>query len=200
MENKQQLIDALAYPPTHTYVLDGLKPTGVLAERFAVLKGLVPDFFNANNSFLDVGCNKGFFSLYGSQFFNEVVGIDNTPEFIDLCTKLKRPNTEFILTDFRNYTPSKRFDRILLGNVHHYLFRSCQGWDWLYKLAAISKGLVVIEGPVDMSCPDMSDVLCGDLREHFNYEEFIEVMNKFFVLKSKTPTVGYTPGRHVIVF
>ena len=100
MENKQQLIDALAYPPTHTYVLDGLKPTGVLAERFAVLNRLVPDFFTGNGSFLDVGCNKGFFSLYGSKFFNEVVGIDNTPEFIELCTKLKRPNTEFILTDF----------------------------------------------------------------------------------------------------
>jgi len=200
MEDKQMLIDLLAYPPTHTYILDDLKPTGILQERFGVINRLAPDFFIRKKRFLDVGCNKGFFSLYGSQCFDEVVGIDNSPEFIELCTKLKRPNTEFILTDFRDYTPEKRFDRILLGNVHHYLFRSCGGWEWLYKLAAISKGLVIIEGPVDMSCPDMPNVFSGDIREHFNYGEFIEIMSRFFVLRAKIPTVAYTPGKYVMVF
>jgi len=201
MENKQKLIDELAYPPTHTYILDGLKPTGVLAKRLAVINGLAPNFFTKQGRFLDVGCNKGFFSLYGAQFFDEVVGIDSRTEFIELCTELKNPNTEFILTDFRNFTPIERFDRILMGNVHHYVYKNCSGtWDWLYKLAAISKGLVIIEGPVDMACPDMSKPITEDIREHFNYEEFIDIMNKFFVLKIKVPTVGYTPGRYFMVF
>ena len=64
MEDKQKLIDSLAYPPTHTYILDGLQPTGVLAQRLSVLNRLAPDFFTKKGRFLDVGCNKGFFSLY----------------------------------------------------------------------------------------------------------------------------------------
>ena len=201
MEDKQKLIDSLAYPPTHTYILDGLRPTGVLAQRLSVINRLAPDFFTKKERFLDVGCNKGFFSLYGAQFFDEVVGIDNTPEFIELCTKIKAPNTEFLPTNFRDFTPIKRFDRILLGNVHHYIYRTCQGsWDWLYKLAAISKGLVIIEGPIDMTCPDMLQVLTEDKREHFNYEEFIKIMNRFFTLRVKIPTVGYTTKRYVMVF
>jgi len=201
MEDKQKLVDSLAYPPTHTYILDGLQPTGVLAERLTIINRLAPDFFTKKERFLDVGCNKGFFSLYGAQFFDEVIGIDNTPEFIELCTKLKTTNTEFLLTTFRDFTPIKRFDRILLGNVHHYIYRTCQGsWDWLYKLAALSKGLVIIEGPVDMTCRAMFQALTEDKREHFNYEEFIKIMNKFFVLRTKIPTVGYTPGRYVMVF
>ena len=201
MENKQRLIDSLAYPPTHTYILDGLKPTGVLERRAAIINRLAPDFFTKKERFLDIGCNKGFFSLYGSQFFDEVVGIDTGPEFVGLCRKLEKANTEFILSNFRDFTPTKRFDRILFGNVHHYLYRTCQGsWDWLYKLAAISKGLVIIEGPIDMTCLDMFQVLTEDKREHFNYEEFIKIMNKYFVLRTKIPTEGYTPGRYVMVF
>ncbi len=203
MVDKQELIDKLKYPPTHDYILDGLKPKGILAERFEAIKKTAPDFFKGKR-FLDVGCNKAFFSLYASQFCNEVVGIDiddNNLGYEELWNELKKPNTEFIRTGFRDFIPKKRFDRIFIGNTHHYIFRECNGWDWIYKLAAITnnKGLVLIEGPVDMKCRDMFGCIPEEFREHFNYEEFIEVMNKFFSLKTKIPT-GYLQGRYIMLF
>ncbi len=197
--NKQKLIDSIAYPPTHTYILEGLKPTGVLKERVEAMFRIAPDFFTKSKRFLDIGVNKGWFSLYMSQFCEEVVGIDNNVEFIEICDELKESNTEFIQTGFRNFTPTKTFDRIFLGNVHYKIYKECNGWDWLYKLASISTGQVLIEGPIDMNCQGIT-FKNKELEEHFNYEEFIKIMNQFFILKKKEPTVDCTPNRYIMLF
>jgi SAM-dependent methyltransferase len=198
----QKEIDSLEYPPTHTYSIEGLVPTGVLAKRFQALKRAAPNFFTKAGRFLDVGCNKGFFSLYGSQFFDEVIGIDNDQSSIDLCNKIRPPNVQFVRTGFRDFTPVLQFDRVLFGNVHHYIFKECSGWDWLYKLAAISRGRaqVLIEGPVDMKCTDMQKAIPRELQNSFNEKEFMKIMNRFFDLKVKTPTVSYTPDRYIMLF
>ncbi len=204
---KQEAIDLLKYPPTHTYQLDGLIPTGVLKQRFDiicdVLKDIKPNYFsNLEDRFLDIGCNKGFFSLYGSQFFDEVVGIDNDKKFIDLCNQLKKKNNTFIHTTFRDFTPTKQFDRIFIGNVHHYLFVESNGWDWIYKLAAITRsgGQVLIEGPIDMACKDVEGLIPENLRDKFNLKTFLEIITNYFELGIIVPTVGYTPDRYIMLF
>jgi SAM-dependent methyltransferase len=179
--------------------LDGLKPKGVLKQRVERMHKIAPGFFTKSKRFLDVGVNKGWFSLYASQFCEEVIGIDSNPKFIELCNELKKPNTEFVQTGFRNFTPNKTFDKIFLGNVHYKIYRECNGWDWLYKLASISTGQVLIEGPIDMNCQGIT-FKDKELEDHFNYEEFINIMNKFFILKKKEPTVSYTPNRYIMLF
>lgn len=84
-------------------------------EKLKVL-GL-PDF--AGKSFLDVGCNEGFFC--GFARFNgadRVLGIDHAQVFIDRA-KVRFPDCEFRRQDW-NALPQERFDVILLASALHY--------------------------------------------------------------------------------
>lgn len=194
----QNEIDNLAYPPTHTYDLETLTPTNVLADRMHLLP---VDFFKGKR-LLDIGCNKGFFSLYASDKFNEIVGIDITKEFVDLCNKLKKPNMTFLNKTFKIYSSRRQFDRIFIGNTHHYLFVESEGWNWIHKLAALTEmgGQVLIEGPVSMECADMYKCIPENLRHLFNYEEFIKHMDIYFDLEIKKPTTNYTNNRYIMLF
>ncbi len=146
----QERIDALTYPPTHTYRLEGLVPTGDLAARIETIEREFPDFFGGGRTLLDVGCNKGFFSLYHD---GPVVGIDPERKCVDLCRAL-RPSGEFHTATFGSFQTDRQFDRIFIGNGPHYLFIEAGGWDWVAKLARLSAGQVLLEGPLDMSGRD----------------------------------------------
>ena len=196
--NKLQIIiDSLSYPPTHEYNLKGLKPKGVLKVRLAQMKTVAPNFFNGD-AFLDIGCNKGFFSLLASQHCIKIHSIDADKKFTDLCQLLKQSNMKVECTSFRDFVPEQEFDKILIGNVHHYLFTECGGWEWIYKLATICKEEVLIEGPIDMNCQEMDNVIPKHLQEDFSFEKFMEVMNQFFILQYKIDSV--LPERYVMLF
>ena len=196
--NKSQfLVDSLPYPSTHEYKLNGLKPVGTLKIRLAILNEVAPKFFSGHN-FLDIGCNKGFFSLLAAESFDRVQSIDTDERFIKLCRFLKQPNMDIFHTSFRDFAPQLEFDKIFIGNVHHYIFKECRGWEWISKLAAISRGEVLIEGPVDMNCKDMISVIPEDLQLKFTFEKFMQVMESFFSLEQKVPSVS--PGRWAMLF
>ena len=59
----QELLDSLAYPPNHQYQIKGLVPEPALAQRLSLLHEVAPGFFRTGRRLLDVGCNKGFFSM-----------------------------------------------------------------------------------------------------------------------------------------
>jgi hypothetical protein len=102
-----------------------------------------------------------------------------------------------------DYTPSEQFDKVMIGNTHHYIFRECgSSWDWIAKLAVITKphAEVVIEGPKGLDCIDMMNCLPIDKRYLFNETSFFNAMNKFFKLISIKPTVAYTPNRYIMTF
>ncbi len=193
----QSIIDSLSYPPTHEYNVKDLKPKGELKIRLAQMKTVAPNFFEGDN-FLDIGCNKGFFSLLASKNFIHVKSIEPDKKYTDLCQLLKQPNMKVECTSFRNFIPEKEFDKILIGNAHHYLFKECGGWEWIYKLAAISRGEVMIEGPVDMNCKDMDKAIPKNLQEYFTFENFLKVMNRFFNLERKIQSE--IPGRYIMLF
>ena len=174
----QDEIDSIEYPPTHEYDLETLTPKGVLAKRMK----LYPQSFFKGDSFLDIGCNKGFFSLLAKQGCRKVKGIDYDPKCIDLCKKL---GLDVELGTFRDYNPTEKFDRIFMGNIMHYMYRECEGWEFIIKLAAISSGEVLIEAPTGMNCKAMKPVFEKRLRANFNEDEFMKHMNKFFTLISK---------------
>lgn len=181
------------YPPTHTFRISDLKPTRVLKQRVELISKHFPDFFKGQR-LLDVACNKGYFSLSIPDNFKEIIGIDNNKRSIDICNELKKAdNIKFIHTSFRNFTTDKQFDKIFIGNAHHHIFKEINGHEWIAKLAAISNGEVLIEGPMDTGCPDIKDY-----PKHFN--DFMEKMEKYFQLTIVVPTVSYTPKRYFMLW
>lgn len=193
----QSVLDSLFYLPTHQYNINGLKAYGTLRNRQIIFDTIAPNFFSGHN-FLDIGCNTGFFSLLASQYFDRVQSIDNDKTFINLYELLKQPNMDFFPVSFRDFIPQLEFDRIFIGNVHHYIFTQCKGWEWIYKLAAISIDKVLIEGPVDMTCQDVNTLIPQDLQSKFTFGQFMGVMNLFFTLERKVPSVSQ--GRWVMLF
>ncbi len=187
----QERIDSIAYPCTHEYILDPLEPTGHLKRRV----DLMPKEFFTGSRFLDIGSNKGFFSLFAKKNNMEVDAIDIIPEYVDLCNDL---GINTILTSFRDFNPDKRYDRIMAGNVLHYMFRECDGWEFICKLAAISTGLVLIEAPLGMECGDMKGVLKPELESKYNKKSFMKEMEKYFKLTSISPSPS--PDRYIMLF
>lgn len=192
----QQTIDSIAYPPTHTYNFNTLTPRDILAQRVAITP---MDFFGGNR-LLDVGCNKCFFSMYSSSRFKEVVGIDSVKQYVDFGNQIAKHNTKFIHTTFKDFWDVKQFDRIYFGNVHHYMYRECGDWSWIHKLAALSNGEVLIEGPIDSTCKDVVNCMPKDLLDNYTFDKFMEVMSNYFELVLKIPTVSYTPDRFIMHF
>lgn len=203
----QSRIDAMAYPPTHTYRLSEHGgepyPTGILAERWDLLRRHFPPFAPAREHFLDVGCNKGFFSLTARALGFTVEAIDTDPVAVDLCRSLGLAATR---TTFRAWAPPlHRFALVFVGNVNHYCYQEA-GWSWVRKLAAVTTdgGTVIIEGPEDASeCRDiltMTPRMTAQQMLDFHWPAFERQMSRWFTLASKQPTVGYTPARYITVW
>jgi len=197
--NIQEYVDK-KYPPTHTFYIDSLKPYGFLKERLEIINEVSPNFFMGKR-LLDVGCSKGFFSLYASKRGMKVVGLDRNPLAIEICRYLSRKhnlNVNFVCSSFRDFVAYEPFDRIFLGNVAHHLFLSVKGWDWIGKLASYSNGYVLVEGAKDANCRDMKELVPKNLHGDFN--KFMYEMSRFFDLIRIVPSVSYTPDRYVMFF
>ncbi len=179
----QQDIDSITYPPTHTYQLAGLVPTGKLAERVKVIDKEFPEFFRSGYELLDIGCNKGFFSLYQE---GRVLGIDPDERCIELCKKLHYKiwddYREFHVASFGSFISDRKFVRIFIGNGHHYPFIEADGWSFIEKLGNLCDltGLVLIEGPVDMQGADAKRCIPEHLVEEFTIKKLLEAFSPLF--------------------
>jgi len=184
------------YPPTHTFNIENLEPTKILKQRVDLINIYFPNFFKGRR-LLDVGCNKGYFSLSNANKFRKIVAIDNDKEYIEICNELKKikkiNNIKFIHTSFRDFTSDRQFDKIFIGNAHHHIFKEIGGHEWIAKLAAISNGEVLIEGPYNTACSDVKD-----FPKSFN--DFMGAMSEYFILITIKPTVSYTPGRYFLLW
>src|SRR6185369_16138348 len=186
------------YPPTHTYDSNTLEPTGVLAERAAIIDRLAPELFKGDR-FLDIGCNRGWFALKAAAGCRHVMGIDPIEAYTEIARSKAPDNCCLLTTTFGEHEfliPT--YDRIFIGNGPHYLFTEAKGWGYVEKLAAISSDLLVTEGPVGMDCADMAACIPQHLQSRFNRQELLEHMNKHWVMVGHADSPAYTPNRHVI--
>ena len=199
----QRRIDQLVYPPTHTYDLATMTPSGVLANRAAIIAKYAPKFFSGDK-FLDIGASKGFFTFSNVDNFNRIVCVDPNEDCTQLCRDirkvLKYKNVRVIQGGIDAVPSEQKFDRIFMGNVHHYVFIQHQGWDWIEKLYELSTDQILIEGPQGMECKDMMKCIPEDLRSEFNMHKMLKAMENKFSLEWSVPTVAYTPKRHFMLF
>lgn len=69
---------------------------------------------------LDIGCGTGYTGELIGKTAKRFVGLDYSGEAIKQAQERKRENTEYIVTDFRDYEPDEKFDTaILQGTVEH---------------------------------------------------------------------------------
>ncbi|MCH7761742.1 hypothetical protein IIA15_10155, partial [candidate division TA06 bacterium] len=180
MNPLQDEIDTIEYPPTHTYNLAGLEPTGSLLSRMRVIEREFPKFFEGGR-LLDVGCNKGFFSLYHRGL---VVGIDPSKECIHLCRKLSASG-KFCVSSFGKYDTDYIFNRVFIGNGHHYPFIEAGGWSFIEKLGnfVVEGGFVLLEGPTGMESVDAQNCIPEELASEFTQEKLLEAFESLFILR-----------------
>lgn len=88
------------------------------SDSFGKLKALrLPPL--AGKSFLDVGCNEGFFCGFARfQGAARSVGLDREPKFI-AAARSRFPDCEFLLQSWESL-PEERFDVVLLASSLHY--------------------------------------------------------------------------------
>lgn len=193
----------LSYPTTHTFNTDTFEPTNVMAERIEIIEKVFPNFFKGER-LLDCACNKGLISFRYANNFKEIVGFDVFIEFIDYCKKYNKfDNIMFEKASFREFWTNKEFDKVFIGNAHHYFYKENEGWQWIDKLATLVKkgGEVLIEGPFGLECKDMDRVMTTDkLKSQWDKKIFFKYMDKYFDKISIIPTVSHTPDRYLMLF
>lgn len=197
IEKAQPQINSLFHSSTYQYKIDKLKAIGDLKKRQDIFNQIAPNFFQGWN-FLNIGCNTGYFPLVAAQFFEKVQIIDEDEKFIKLCKTLKQSNMEVFHDSFRDFMPLIEFDKIFIDNVHHHIFKQCRGWEWICKLAAISNGEVLIEGPVDTDYKDIKTLFSKELQSKFTFEDFMQAMDPFFSLEKKIKSIN--PDCWVMLF
>lgn len=186
--NRQELQNYVnsKYPETLQFDVDTLQPKGALVERMHSFEEVSRIFFKGGSSFLDIGCNKGYFEalvLKENPSIRKIVAIDILPEVLEVAESLC-PSTgvQFELFSFQKY-PIERvsFDRIFWGNGPHYGFTDCVGsWDFLAKLAVLSTGLVLLEGGFDFGDPEMKPMVKDAWEGQFSVKAFNKVARRYF--------------------
>jgi hypothetical protein len=179
--------------PTHKFNQETLEPLGPLAERWEIIKREFPNFFHGNN-FLDIACHKGWFSLYNSGNFDNIVGFDIDKEDIALANELNKfKHVNFIHSSFRDFSYNKKFDKIFIGNATHHIFKEIMGHEWIAKLAALSKEYVLFDGFMNNDNSELA--FFPD-----SYNSFLKEMNKYFTMVKSCKTTLYTPERRFFLW
>ena len=157
---------------------------------------------------LDIGANKGFFTVYTASRGASVTAVEPFPRNADLIRKIagyfKLNNIEVINSKF-NAALLKlgKFDIIILGSCYHYLYDDLKGHDNVFSIIAqLSNGILLFEGPLTMD----DEYLFKYAKDAHWSEEYIESFTKFKILDTAAKyftTISclgktkYTPDRFV---
>ena len=113
-------------------------------EKYDLKKYLKKDF-----EVLDIGCNKGFFSIITSRFVKRVTGIDNKTINIKIgkiaLKKLNISNVKLMRYDFKKFKTNKKYDVIYSFAIHHWVGMSFDAYIKKLDFMLKDKGLIVFE-------------------------------------------------------
>lgn len=151
-------------------------------------------------TFLDVGCNEGFFCGY-AQFAgaHRVVGLDKSRLFLDRARR-RFPSCEFVLGDWTNL-PDGPFDVVLLASALHYADDQEALVRQLVGLLSRDGVLVLEMGLVNSARSEWRKVKRGDDQRLFPSMKKLEEILEPYAWKWLGPSVdqaGDPVKRHVV--
>lgn len=169
------------------------------SHTFDKLKALkLPDLHG--RSFLDVGCNEGFFCGFADfQGATRVVGVDHSAGFIERARR-RFPGCEFLCRDWE-HLPEERFDVILLASSLHYADDQAALVRKLVDLLAPDGVLVLEIGIASSPKAEWTRIKRGIDERYFpSMPQLHEVLSDYAWkwMGKSVPQAGDPIGRHVI--
>ena len=203
-----------SYPSNHTYKIlnQELHPKCKLALRYRRIKKLFPDRLE---SFLDIGCSKGFFVFAAGQELgaSRNLGIDIDQYDITFCRAIKNylnsPHANFELMQLHELAEridefGGPFQTILIVNTYQYLYfgsaRSSdhyQNHDKIFTLLSkICSHRLIFSNRVNLAeCQNVENIDNNtDLtnRNNYNEKKIIESASRYFSI-TKHGSIGRYP-------
>jgi len=121
---------------------DSMSPTKLQLAEIEITDG---------QSFLDVGCNNGFFCFeIAKQTSGSIVGIDVNPDVLCIANRLnnrvfRKQNVKFICCNALNFDSSENFDVVFCASTFHYFGDSQEKFFTLVSNLVKIDGIVIIE-------------------------------------------------------
>lgn len=165
--NLHEVMNKIEYPASQLFDPETLKPLNkTTAERMDYLYSNYSNILQGE-SFIDIGCSKGYLPLAFSNRFDKTYGVEPHVESHNLSEAIRKKkgfdNVKFYNDDLRSFdtfpkkTPVK-YDVVFVGNVHHYFFSNeikykSKPFLFMRKLAAMADKYLIIDGPFNMKDP-----------------------------------------------
>ncbi len=189
------------YPRNHNYrlVQDKLVPSFRLYERVRLIHSVLP---RPLESFLDVGCCRGFYVLDAAQqpSCRVAVGVDVHPPFVELGRRVSQQmaltNTAFHVATLDQLTADPTayqgpFQTILLIGTYHYVFWGSalskvsfrDHREILGGLAQLCTERVILSGRLELDrLPDniRAEAYASDRAHEYNTKTFVQRAEEFF--------------------
>ena len=154
----------------------------------------------AGKSFLDIGCNEGFFCGF-ARFAGaaRVIGLDRSDRFIERA-RARFPDCEFVLSDWE-HLPEGKFDVILLASALHYAVDQAKLIDALMDKLTPDGTLVLEMGIINATTNEWKEVQRGIDTRLFPTSVKVQEILKPYAWKRighSTPQAGDPVPRYVI--
>ncbi len=155
MTNLAKRMLELNYPDNHRFDVETLKPTGIMTERINLLKINASQMFEAHDTFLDIGSNKGLICFLLHDRYRLLTGYEPAREICNFADDVRKSkninNIVFVNKSFEFIDPDLKYDVVYVGNVHHYLFRNDiragnKPFTFLKKLKRITGKYLILDG------------------------------------------------------
>jgi SAM-dependent methyltransferase len=143
------------YPPNYMFDAETLEPYGVLEERVELMKANVPEIYEGGDSFLDIGCNKGFWMFHLKDRYTTLLGYELDPKQIEIARNIKIlhqfHNTHFIVGTFADVPEDLKYDTVYVGGAHHHIFAEDiklgkKPMDFIHRLKEMANKYLIIDG------------------------------------------------------
>lgn len=206
-----------SYPDTQIYDPETLKPLNrQTQDRVDFLRHFVPEMFQHRESFLDIGCARGFLCHLLCGNYKRIVGLEKDKRLHGFAHGVKglhdHNNIKFINKDLRGLDSFSgkglSFNTVFVGNVHHYFFNDAvrygvDEWAWLKKIRDMAEELLIIDGPVETNDPAVKGCIAetnwsAAQQAMYTEQRFVEEMTpEFSLVRSRKNQAGV---RSTLVF
>jgi hypothetical protein len=220
-EELNEEIKRYKHPPNYMFDAETLEPYGVLADRVKIMEEKVPEFYEGGDTFLDIGCNKGFWMFYLGNGFKNLIGYEMDGHQVEIAESIKNlhgfDNVEFRVGTFGKVPHDIRADTVYVGGTHHHIFEEDlrlgkPAMDFVFRLKKMAEKYLIIDGVMNYTDFAMQAIIKDYNIQPYDYEQYTLDNIKYFLdpefefVRSVWDGVGEnsqhigTGGRYATVF